>query len=189
MCQLHFNVVFLKFFSLTSHAQPTLQSSAAAATIAAKTFAPCCTRSCPAPAALVAAADAAVLAALLALEMTDERLLDTLAAEELREDVAAPLASTVLLEPAAVLEPLPAAVVEAHTAAVCVNVTPAGLQMPLAYLSVASWSALSQTLATQQVTPAMKLLAEQMHFGSRLQLAGMEFSTQEYAQVGRPASD
>jgi len=121
--------------------------------------------------------------------MTDERLLETLAAEELREDVTAPLASTVLLEPPAVLEPLPAAPVEAHTAAVCVNVTPAGVQMPLAYLSVASWSASSQTLATQQVTPAMKLLAEQMHFGSRLQLAGMELSTQEYAQVGRPASD
>lgn len=33
---------------------------------------------------------------------------------------------------------LSAALLDAHTAAVCVNVTPAGVQMPLAYLRVAA---------------------------------------------------
>lgn len=72
---------------LAHPAHPPPHSSAAAATIAAKRFPPCCARSCPAPAALVAAAELAVLTALLTLEMTDERLLDTLDAEELVEDV------------------------------------------------------------------------------------------------------
>jgi hypothetical protein len=44
---------------------------------------------------------------------------------------------------------------------------------------IPSWSASLQTLVTQQVTPAMKVLASQMHFGLRLQLAGMELVTQE----------
>jgi hypothetical protein len=116
--------------------------SAAAATIAAKIFPPCCATSCAAPAALVAADAAAELAALLALEITDERLLD---AEEptdaALEDAlaAAPVAVPLIDEPeVAVMELFPAApAVEEHTAAVCVNVTPAGVQMPLAYLRVA----------------------------------------------------
>ena len=103
-------------------------------------FPPCCATSCAAPAALVAADAAAELAALLALEITDERLLD---AEEptdaALEDAlaAAPVAVPLIDEPeVAVMELFPAAV-EEHTAAVWVKVTPAGVQMPLAYLRVA----------------------------------------------------
>ena len=98
-------------------------------------FPPCCATSCAAPAALVAADAAAELAALLALEMTDEILLD---AEEptdaALEDALAAAPVAVPVVAVAVLFP---EAVEEHTAAVCVKVTPAGVQMPLAYLRVA----------------------------------------------------
>jgi hypothetical protein len=100
---------------------------AAAATMAAKTLAPCITN-CPAPAALVAAALAALLAALLTLEVTELKLAD--------------LAGTLVVLPVAVgeLRMLVASpdADDAQTAAVCVRVTPAGEQMFLAYLSVAA---------------------------------------------------
>ena len=103
-------------------------------------FPPCCATSCAAPAALVAADAAAELAALLALEITDERLLDAEEPTDAALEVAlaaAPVAVPLINEPeVAVMELFPAAV-EEHTAAVCVNVTPAGVQMPLAYLRVA----------------------------------------------------
>jgi hypothetical protein len=99
---------------------------AAAATIAAKTFAPC-TANCPAPAALVAAALAALLAALLTVEVTELKLAD--------------LAGTLVVLPVAVVELRVLVALldaeDAQTAAVCVRVMPAGEQMPLAYLSVA----------------------------------------------------
>jgi len=87
--------------------------------------------------------------------------------------------------PVAVLVPLVAAV-PVHTAAVGRFVTPTGLQMPFAYAITLAWSALLQALATQQVIPAMKLFALQIHLGARLQDAGMALTTQLSAQTGRP---
>lgn len=111
----------------------------AAATTAANTSPPLCTIIRPAPAVLVAAADAdeaTELATLLALDMTDERLLDT---EELSDDV---LASALLPIPLmveerdVVVDCMVLFAVDAQTAAVCVKVTPAGVQMPFAYARV-----------------------------------------------------
>jgi len=125
----------------------TFYSSAATATIAANMFDPCWARSCSAPAALVAAAELAELAALLALEMADEILLDMLLAAALIEDELPLLARTPVLEPVTLepevvlsvplLELFPAAPVLAQVAAVCVNVTPAGSQIFFAYCRVA----------------------------------------------------
>ena len=113
-------------------------------TTAAKMSPPLLTRSCPAPAALVAAAEAAELAelaTLLALDMTDERLLDM--EERIEEVLASALLPKLLMADEIDVDVdfmvlFPAAPVDAHTAAVCVNVTPAGVQMPLAYLRVAA---------------------------------------------------
>jgi len=95
-----------------------------------------------------------------------------------------------LIEPDDVADPLlvtaaPLAVFE-HVAAVGRLKTPTGLQMPLAYLIVASWSALSQALKTQHVIPLMKLVLLQIHVGSRLQDCGIAATTQLCAQTGRP---
>ena len=126
------------------HSTKSPHKNAAAATTAAKMSPPLLTRSCPAPAALVAAAEAAELAelaTLLALDMTDERLLDM--EERIEEVLASALLPKLLMADEIDVDVdfmvlFPAAPVDAHTAAVCVNVTPAGVQMPLAYLRVAA---------------------------------------------------
>jgi len=73
----------------------------------------------------------------------------------------------------------------AQIAAVGRFVTPAGTQMLSAYLIVASWSALSQTFATQHVIALMKPASEQMHLGSRLQEFGIALIVQFCAHLGK----
>jgi len=77
------------------------------------------------------------------------------------------------------LTDLDAEEVAAQVAAVGRSDTPTGLQMPRAYLRVACWSALPQALLTQHEMAVMKLLAEQMHLGSKLQLWGIALRTHD----------
>jgi hypothetical protein len=91
--------------------------------------------------------------------MTDERLLDM---DALSEDVLAIALLAILLIMDVDVDFIVLFPVEAHTAAVCVRVTPAGVQMLFAYLRVAAQGAVSGRAQVMQWN-AETYLAGRLH--------------------------